>query len=151
MLQLLQHKRCLVREGLFFPFLHHKSLCPGMKSCLSSLSLLMRESSTTVRLRTSLIMSGGIGCFGHRLRSFSIHPLPHRDTALYLAHWLHQHGRLSVSYHRNSHAQIHYIYDTRTRIRAHKGSMLTPLSSTTPSVAFCWLHAVGNTSHFFLV
>lgn len=84
MLQLLRHKRCLVREGLFFPFLHHKSLCPGMKSCLSSLSLLMRESSTTVRLRTSLIMSVGIGCFGHRLRSFSIHPLPHRDTALYL-------------------------------------------------------------------
>lgn len=79
----------------------------------------MRESSTTVRLHTSLIMSGGIGCFGHRLRSFSIHPLPHRDTALNLAHLLRQHGRLSVSYHRNSHAQIHYIYDTRTRIRAH--------------------------------
>lgn len=75
----------------------------------------MRESSTTVRLHTSLIMSGGIGCFGHRLRSFSIHPLPHRDTALYLAHWLHQHGRLSVSYHRNSHAQIHiYIIRART-------------------------------------
>ena len=71
-------------RGIVFPFLHHKSLCPGMKSCLSSLSLLMRESSTTVRLRTSLIMSVGIGCFGHRLRSFSIHSLPHRDTALYL-------------------------------------------------------------------
>lgn len=151
LLRLLLCKRCIMREELFFPFLHHRSLCPGMKSCLSSLSLLMRESSTTVRLRTSLIMSVGIGCFGHRLRSFSIHPLSHRDTAPYLealasSAWTAYRYRII-----GTATQIHYIYDTRTRIRANRGSMPTPLSSTKPSVAFCWLHAVGNTSHFFLV
>lgn len=89
----------------------------------------MRESSTTVRLRTSLIMSVGIGCFGHRLRSFSIHPLPHRDTALYLealasSAWT-AFGIVSSEQPRTD----TYIYDTRTRIRAHRGSILTPLSS----------------------
>ena len=85
LLRLLLCKRCIMRKGLFFPFLHHKSLCPGMKSCLSSLSLLMRESSTTIRLRTSLIISEGskASVIGYAHSAFT--HCTHRDSRLYLA------------------------------------------------------------------